>query len=126
MVTVEQFKDVFKQFEAADEDYYHDYMADLASNARKGYKLALPFEVMTVPEWEIEIVEEDTDRSYDSYGDTRAEDCFIIFKVTDASGESNMFKLPGSYYSYEGWEWNVTSIAEVKSVPKTIYVWESI
>jgi|SRR3954469_1708882 len=126
MITANQFKDLFEQFKAADEDYYYEYINDLASTAYKGYKLRLPSEVITVPEWDIEIVEEETDRSYDSYGNTSADDCFIVFKVTDNVGETNTFKLSGSYYSYEGWEWNIDSIVEVKATPKTIYTWESV
>ncbi len=82
-------------------------------------------EMDTVPAgYELKMVAQNTEREYDSYGNSHLEDGYIVFSVTNDEGESREFKMPLSYASYEGWEYKVNSIAPTSKHVKTVTVWE--
>lgn len=65
-----------------------------------------------------------TDRGYDSYGYQHLDDGYIVFKITDPDGESETFKLPVEYASYEGWSYDVSKLAPTTKQEKVVRTWE--
>jgi hypothetical protein len=95
------------------------------------YDLDLPYlsegaviELEGVPsEYTLKVVASNTERDYDSYGNSSA-DGFIVFSVTGPDGESDNFKLPVSYVSYDGWNIQTNFISPTSKQEKVVTFWE--
>lgn len=125
-VTAPEFIELFTRYEEQDEDDYFDYLADLAYEARVGYAVEFPNGIIP-SDWQVTVVEEETTILRDSYGYSTGDgDNYVIFKVVDGSGNESLFKLNGSHSSYEGWDWEVNRIKQVKATPTTVYVWDEV
>ena len=83
-------------------------------------------ELPNVTDFQITVAFLNTDRNHDSYGYSYLEDGYIILAVTDRSGSTKNFKLPMSYASFEGWDWNVREITEATYSQKIVTTWEWI
>lgn len=75
--------------------------------------------------WSWEIVEINKKIDHDSYGYGYARDAYVIIKVSDWSNEQ-LYLIPGSYASYDGWNWDLTQVTKTKKTEKTVLVWSSV
>lgn len=75
--------------------------------------------------WSWSIVEINDKIDYDSYGNGYKNDAYIIFKVSDGEQEQ-LYRIPGSYASFEGWNWDLGGVTKTVRTEKTILVWSSI
>jgi hypothetical protein len=73
--------------------------------------------------WVVTVKEVNDERDYDSYGNSQTDNAYVILSVSDGADEA-LYKLPGSYASYSGWEWEINNIVEVNKTSKTITIWE--
>lgn len=95
-------------------------LSDLPYEGVEGYVLKLPH----VTDYQVSVVFMNTDRAYDSYGNSYLNDGYVILAVTGLDGSSKNFKLPYSYASFEGWSWDVNQITEAHYREKIITTWE--
>lgn len=72
----------------------------------------------------IKVVANETNREYDSYGNSYTPDGFMVFEVTDSEGVKQNFKLPVEYSSYEGWTYYIRNITAVVQREKVVTTWE--
>lgn len=75
--------------------------------------------------WSWEIVELNDKLNYDSYGYGQASGSYLVFKVSDGEQEQ-LYYIPGSYASYDGWNWEMAAVTKTVRTEKTILVWSSI
>ena len=75
--------------------------------------------------WSWEFVEVANSIDYDSYGYGYSNGAYIIFKVSDGEQEQ-LYRIPGSYASYEGWDWDLGGVTKTAKTEKTILVWSSV
>ena len=61
-------------------------------------------------------------------GEGQGDDYWIVFSVTSlaVAGEVFYYKVPGWYQSHNGAELEWDNVFEVKSVEKTVTVWEDV
>ncbi len=76
-------------------------------------------------DWKWEIVEINNKIDHDSYGQGYARDAYIIIKISDANAEQ-LYLIPGTYASYDGWNWGLTGVTKTKQTEKTVLVWSSV
>lgn len=76
-------------------------------------------------DWSWEIVEISKDINHDSYGYGYSENAYVIIKVSDGEVEQ-LYRIPGSYASYDGWNWDLTDVTKTARTEKTILVWSSL
>jgi hypothetical protein len=66
------------------------------------------------------IVNWDTDSYNDTVGDGQ-----VIFRL-EKGLESKTFRIKGDHSSYNGWDWDLWTLVQVKETPKTILSWETV
>lgn len=119
MSSIHSTEDVRSIFMAA---YDNDYLCDLAYETANGRKLDLGD--TEIPEgWSFKVVEANTDRDYDSYGNASTENGYIVFSASDGN-DSVLYQLPVNYASYEGWNIEVNKIHQVHKTEKVVTVYE--
>lgn len=113
MISAEMVKDWFKN----SEDTLYDLDLEYSSEGDD-------IELEDMPsEYKLKVVVSNTERDYDSYG-YQSVDGYIVFSVTDSAGESENFKLPVSYASFEGWAFDINGIAPTVQKEKVVTYWE--
>lgn len=73
--------------------------------------------------WAVHVHEINTDSEYDSYGNSSVEDGYIIFRVTDGT-EEQLYLLPVSYQSYNGWDYDLYKVTKTEKREKIVTTWE--
>jgi hypothetical protein len=101
-----------------DEDYVYDMDLGYVTAGETLHLANAPENVV------VKVVEANNDTDYDSYGNGYLVDGYIIFSVTDAEGNSEIYKLPMSYQSYDGWEYSLNEIAPTVKKEKIVTTWE--
>jgi hypothetical protein len=85
-----------------------------------------PEEKELFPEnWTWEIFELNDKVGYDSYGYGFTDSAYLILKVSDGTDEQ-LYYIPGSYASYDGWNWDISAVRKTAKTEKTILVWSSV
>lgn len=106
------------------EELDEDFIGDLQYKNRNNILTELE-DTESLPDgWKVSVKEKSTELDYDSYGNAVTDDAFLILNVTTAAGEDMDFKLPGSYDSYEYWQWDISNITEVVRREKVVTYWE--
>jgi hypothetical protein len=75
-------------------------------------------------DWTFTVREVNTKTTYTSYGNSYSDDSFIIVEVADYIGNKALYKIPGSYASYDGWDWELHKISRVEKREKVVKSWE--
>lgn len=112
LISIEQIKQWFS------EAYDLDELDDL-KYCGKGEVL----DFSQVPDFQITVEDNTISREYDSYGSS-TQDGLVVFSVTDLAGSSKLFKIPYHYESFQGGEWLIDQIAEVRKTSRIITTWE--
>ena len=82
------------------------------------------FEHAELPEWwTVKVVEINDEFNYESYGYKSADDAYVILSVSDGNLE-NLYKIPGTYASFEGWNWDLSALTKVEKRKKIVTDWE--
>jgi hypothetical protein len=61
----------------------------------------------------------------DSYGYSEYGTGHVVFTIRQGIVEKT-YKIPGSYTSYNGWDWDYDELTEVRAIPKTVFLWEEV
>jgi hypothetical protein len=108
-------------FNAADDETGGQFLEDIQYS-----EIGQVLEVPGVTDYQFTIVDTKIDREYDSYGYSSI-DGYIVFSAAGLDGsESKLFKLPYSYQSFGGDEWDINNISETEKRKTIISTWENI
>lgn len=114
MIDVQMIRDIFEN----DEDYIYDELRYV----NVGQILHLD---RAPKNFTFKVVDTNTDAEYDSYGNGYLNDGFVVFEVhDDYTDETEIFKIPGTYSSYEGDSWHINKISAVVKTQKVVTTWE--
>ena len=75
--------------------------------------------------WAWDIIEINSKIDHDSYGYGYSRDAYVIIKVSNGDVEQ-LYMIPGTYASYDGWSWDLTGIRKTHKTEKTVLVWSSV
>lgn len=102
-------------------DFIHELHYESVGNV-------VEFEHAELPEgWVVTIAEINDERDHDSYGNAYTDQAYVILSLSTGA-ETTLYKLPGEYASYEGWNWDIDKLSQVEKREKVIttYEWTNI
>lgn len=113
---------VYEALEAEDEASNGDFVSELHYESVGN---EVEFVNSKMPEgWTIHVREVNTETEYDSYGARYTkEDAYVILDVSDGM-DSALYRIPGSYDSYNYWQWDLSAIMRVEKREKLVKSWE--
>lgn len=91
------------------------------------YRAGDELRIQSMPKKYSAVIEEvNLNREYDSYGNMYTEDAYIIFRLMENGNDKGLFKIPGGYASFEGWDWHFSDVTQVEKRSKQVMVWENV
>lgn len=111
--------------QAENDESYGDFVYELHYESVGN---VIDFNHAELPEgWVVTVVEVNDERDHDSYGNAYTDQAYVILSLSDGT-ETTLYKLPGSYASFEGWNWDIDKLTQVEKREKliTTYVWSNV